>query len=319
MRITLQQLFDSKRADLVEKCSGLSLPSDTQLLQKVVIDYFNEVFDENGDFRQSLTQSEDYILQAAISLLNAQREMAESIKVKSGLLNVVPVQVTDESIEPNDDQIEQKSFFEKPNPELLIGSGAGALLGKVICGGWGAVFGAIAGTAIAIYLSTNDQPKSKDTCKVLYKDRPVESSPLDVEKFVSTIESICKSVDNLLDSFRAQIRSVMNKYESQPKPSLDTDYLPLLESIQSLIGYERTHSEIEEKYCRKLKERIEDVGDVLGSWNLSFVNFDGENSQLFDLIPSEKATEDKMVYPAILKGDSVIAKGKVFTKVQVEL
>ena len=42
----------------------------------------------------------------------------------------------------------------------LIGAGGGALLGKVVLGtGWGAVFGAIAGTALVLYMATRTNEK----------------------------------------------------------------------------------------------------------------------------------------------------------------
>lgn len=165
------------------------------------------------------------------------------------------------------------------------------------------------GTAIAIYVASLHKTTSKtfETKNAI----PV-SIPVNVDGFVNTISSICFSVDNLLDTFRAQINNVVEKYESQPKPSLDSNYLPLLESIQTLVGYERTHSEEEEKYARKLKDRIEDVSEVLDTWNLTFEDYSGANDSFFELIPSDKTTERKMVYPAILKNGAVVIKGKVF-------
>lgn len=310
MTVSLHQLFESHKDELSLKLKGLGLPSDENKLFKIVYDYLNSVFDSNGDFRQSLTQSEDYILQAAISLLNAQRDMAESINNR--LFNEPKIEINESSIQSEGKPSATFGKYANVRSEAsLIGAGVGAVAGKLVLGGWGAVFGALAGTAIAIYAASLKNEKT--TSKALEKkiDAPV-SIPVNVEGFVNTISSICSSVDNLLDTFRAQINNVVEKYESQPKPSLDSNYLPLLESIQTLVGYERTHSEEEEKYAKKLKDRIEDVSEVLDTWNLTFEDYSGTNDSFFELIPSDKTTERKMVYPAILKNGAVVIKGKVF-------
>ena len=313
MTVSLYQLFESHKDELSLKLKGLRLPSDENKLFKIVYDYLNSVFDSNGDFRQSLTLSEDYILQAAISLLNAQKDMAESIKnveTNNPLFNESKIETNESSIHSEDKSSATFGKYASVSSEAsLIGAGVGAVAGKLVLGGWGAVFGALTGTAIAIYVASLHKTTSKtfETKNAI----PV-SIPVNVDGFVNTISSICFSVDNLLDTFRAQINNVVEKYESQPKPSLDSNYLPLLESIQTLVGYERTHSEEEEKYARKLKDRIEDVSEVLDTWNLTFEDYSGTNESFFELIPSDKTTERKMVYPAILKNGAVVIKGKVF-------
>ena len=312
MKVSLQEMFESRKEQLSAKLAGMSLPKDADSVYRAVYDYLNEVFDADGDFRQNLTQSEDYILQAAISLLNAQKEMAISMKPTEE-----PELKEDE--EPTTSDPEDKSFLSKftdpASAASLIGSGAGAIAGKMIFGGWGAVFGALAGTAIAIYAtSAYKQPRTEH--KVLVKVKEPASYPVNADAFIATISSICASVDNLLDTFRAQINNVVQKYESQPKPTLDSNYLPLLESIQTLVGYAKTHSESEEKYARKLKERIEDVSEVLDTWNLQFVDYDGTNSSSFEKIPSDKAQEEKMVYPAMVKDNILVLKGKVFIPIE---
>ncbi len=310
MRVSLKNLFESKKDRLSSQLAGFTLPQNTDAVYKTVYDYFNEVFDADSEFRQNLTQSEDYILQAAISLLNAQKEMANSMKVSASI-------ELDQDEEPEQTQsFEQEDillskFSEANSGTALLGSGVGAVAGKLIFGGWGAVFGALAGTAIAIYLSTVSKP-AKTVSKPLVKTKEQPSYPVDVNAFISTISSICASVDNLLDTFRAQINSVVQKYESQPKPTLDSNYRPLLESIQTLVGYERTHTEDDEKFAKKLKERIEDITEVIDTWNIQFVDYDGKNAAFFELIPSEKTQEEKMVFPALIRDRLVILKGKVF-------
>lgn len=302
MKTTLYALFDSSKDELSAKLCGLTLPSGVQEIQSCVVDYFNTIFDADGDFRQNLTQSEDYILQAALSMLNTQQAMIKEL---------APVS-------------EQRSSFNKPIPKDSIlddrramlgqllptgGSAIGGAAGAVLLGTWGAVFGAIAGTAVSLYYSTrltNHTVASENTIIAA----PVESE-LNVDAFVQIIGKICQNVDSLIDTFRAQVNRVVSKYENQEKATLEKDFRFLLEGIQSLIGYKRTHSEEEPKYMRKLKERIEDVGELLENYNLMLVNYAEDNEYMFEVV---EAQETRMVLPAIVKEGNVVIKGKIFKK-----
>ena len=136
-------------------------------------------------------------------------------------------------------------------------------------------------------------------------------SELNVDAFIEIIGKICQSVDSLIETFRAQINRVVNKYENQEKATLEKDFRFLLEGIQSLVGYKRTHSEEEPKYIRKLKERIEDVGELLENYNLAIVDYTEDNEYMFEVVDGQ---ETRMVLPAIVKEGVVVIKGKIFKK-----
>ena len=320
---TLVSLFESNKSELASDLKGMSLPKDRDAIQSTVCDYLNNLFDKDGDFRMSLTQSEDYILNAALSLLNAQNEMGSMLKSSvSGQNDIEP-----EKEEPaSDDTFQPKPMFETSNPFLkktvsapsaLAGAGGGALLGHMISSGWGSVFGAIAGTAITIYLSTKNEsisPKQQSPLHVKQIPASVSKVPvstIDVDQFLEITRKICESVDNLIDTFRAQIRRVVDKYESQAKPSLEKEYSPILESIQTLVGYKRAHFE-DEKYAKKVSERIEDLVEQVENYNLNVIDYDEANSSFFSFVTSSKTDTFKQAYPAIVKDGNVVFKGKVF-------
>ena len=193
----------------------------------------------------------------------------------------------------------------------LWGAAGGAVVGKLLLNGWGAVFGAIAGVAIAVYLSREKEHKQAVTNVKVVRPQVTEV-PIDTQAFIEIISKVCDSVDNLISTFRAQIARVVQKYESQEKPTLDKGFRPLLETLQSLIGYERTHSELEEKFAKKLKERIEDVVEQLDSYEYEVVNYSDDRSNWFEQISSPNTTSLKMVYPAIVRANTLILPGKVF-------
>ena len=69
--VSLETLFVDSEQQLREKLSNLTVPKDTEKIQFVISEHFSNLLIEEGDFRQNLTQSEDYILQAVLAILNA--------------------------------------------------------------------------------------------------------------------------------------------------------------------------------------------------------------------------------------------------------
>lgn len=322
--VTLKSLFESNKGELQQKLSGLKLPQNANKIQQVIAEYLNELCDSNGEFRQNLTQSEDYILQAAMSLLNAQLEMCNVLS-KQGL-NAMKNESKAESsasseseASPSDEKKQNILNIKMTSTEAMIGSAGGALVGNLVFNGWGAVFGAIAGTAVAVYVASRTGKKAKKNEEtpatnplVQRKELPAhEGTPLEVDELLSIISGICDSVDRLVDTFRAQINRVISKYENKEKPSIEKDYRPLLESIQLLVGYNRTHGE-DEKYAKKVNERIEDLAEMLDNYRLSVVNYSVEHDAWFEKVSSPNTTQPKMVYPAIVKEGNVVLMGKMF-------
>lgn len=317
MKQTLRTLFDSHKDELSKKLEDLSLPKDASLVQRTVTDYLNGLFDSDGEFRLHLTQSEDYMLQAAMSLLNAQQAMVKefsSIKAPQQDGNAPKKEQNTKSSNNSETSGLKKDLF----PHTIGATAVGGAVGGLILGTWGAVFGSIAGTAIILYYAT--QEKSSPT--VIHSNNNSNSSDsvkpfvkkLDAERFIGIVSNICDSIDSLIETFRSQIRRVVDKYENQPKPTLESNFKIMLEGIQSLLGYERTHTPDEEKYTSKLQQRIEDVAELLDNYNLQVVNYSEENSDWFDFIESPNTKETRMVYPAIVKDGNVVLKGKAFIK-----
>ena len=311
-QVSLRSLFESQKGDLEKRLAGLILPNDAQKIQDIVSKYLSDVFDAEGEFRQSLTQSEDYILQAAISLLTAQQEISMVITTTNNMNTVNHTIVDNKSLNSaetdNSKSSASKTFIEST---ALWGAAGGAVVGKLLLNGWGAVFGAIAGVAIAVYISREKERKQAVTNVKVVRPQVTEA-PIDTQAFIDIISKVCDSVDNLISTFRAQVSRVIQKYESQEKPTLDKGFRPLLETLQSLIGYERTHSELEEKFAKKLKERIEDVVEQLDSYEYEVVNYSDDKSNWFEKISSPNTSSLKMVYPAIVRANTLVLPGKVF-------
>lgn len=301
---SLTAAFDRDQTILKEKLQGLNLPSDSSRIQNIINDYLNEIFKNEGDFRQGLTQSEDYILQAALSLLNAQRSITKEITPSIVLQGTEPKQ------QPL--QKASKGLKKEQYPIALAGTSLGGGIGGALLGTWGAVFGAIAGTAVVLYYASAESEAKPSTKMISIKEEKpsIAQFPLDVDLFISIIKSICESIDSLIDTFRSQINKVIHKYENQEKPSLEREYRFLLEGIQSLIGYKRAHSE-EEKFLKKIQERIEDMAELLDNYNLTVEDYSEEHKHWFDVIENPNTTELTQVLPAIVRCENVVLKGRI--------
>ena len=308
---TLCELFESNQVQLQQALTGMTLPKDMGKVQNTVSSYLEKVFDTEGEFRQNLTQSEDYILEAAISLLNAQQKISSAL-LKDIQYNSDSKKLNPSVVAPENKESSSDNVFNIGTNSTLFGVAGGAIAGKLILGGWGAVFGAIAGVALSIYLSNRTQTKTQSQTTRRGVQEETSNKPIDVDSFIHIIHDVCESVDNLIGTFRAQVNRVVQKYESQEKPTLDKEYRPLLESIQSLVGYERNHNVSEEKYIKKVQERIEDLAESLDNYDITLENYSDEKASWFDKVSSPNTTDLKEVYPAIIKDNQVIIPGKVF-------
>lgn len=305
--ITLRSLFESQCDQLEEKLAGLKLPDDSQNIQNIVSDYLNKLLEDEGDFRQNLTQAEDYILQASLSLLSAQQTMVKELNKNSNS----SIRSTTFEKASKDNPLRPTKVIS--NNQTIGGTAIGSTAGALLFGTWGAVFGAIAGTAIVLYYASN-QSSVSDNKEKQSTEKPLlpTSTAIDVKLFTNIVRNICESVDSIIETFRAQINRVVHKYENQEKPTLEREFRFLLEGIQSLLGYERTHSADDEKYVKKLQIRIEDIAELLENYNLSVENYSEECEHWFEKVVSPETKETRMVYPAIVKDGQAVLKGKVF-------
>ena len=325
-RQTLALMFEANKQALETELTGLTLPQDATKIPEIVSTYFDSLLNQNGEYRQNLSQSEDYILQAALSLLNAQQEMGrkraeKKIEIKTKVtIGYSQEEQKSGSASSSIDSTINKILSQKDNTKTILGAGGGAILGKMALGsGWGALFGAIAGTAIMLYMNNQTEKKSKTEVKpkdVIAKPKVeavIENTPINVPTFLDIISQTCDSIDTLIGTFRNQIQKVVNKYESQEKPTLEREYGLLLEAIQSLVGVAYAQQS-DEKRLAKIDERLEQLVDALENYSLEIVSYSDEKKDWFDLLQSNKVDTPTMICPAIIKNGIIVKRGKVFIK-----
>ena len=299
-RCTLTGLFESNKSELESKLAGLCLPQDAEKIRSIIESYLLQMFDQEGAFRQNLSQAEDYILQSALMLLNAQQEMVKAMSIQ-----YLPVaKKVNGKIESQNNGVKKEQF-----PHTLVGTAIGGTIGT-LAGSWGAVFGAVAGTAVALYYISNLQ-KGEQTSFSVEKEQP--QCVIDTAVFLDIIGRICKSVDNLIATFRTQIQRVVTKYEEQEPPTLENNYTSLLDSIQSLLGVAYSNQP-DGKRLNKIDQRIEQLVDSLENYGLEVVKYSDDKIDWFEQMQSDKVMAPTMIYPAIAKNGTLIKRGKVFVK-----
>lgn len=307
---SLVLIFGSNKQELKEKLAGLCLPRDSKKVQEVVNAYFKEILDREGIFRQHLTQSEEYILNAAMSLLNAQQLMYGDIiqqEIKESESAVYYAGIDDSiSIEESKRNIVEGTGIGVGASALGIGACA---LGASVYGG---LFVTITTAAMGLYVV--NKLKEKQRYQIQKEERVPEAffvdQKLDVEKFVSIICNICKQIDELMNTYRAQISQVRNSCESKKEEiTLEKDFKLLLNSIQMMLGisYEEDMSE---KYLKKLKERVEEVGESLENYGIKVIKYSDEVKAGFEIVRRENIENPITLVPALEKDGIIVMKGK---------
>ena len=272
--ITLKSIFELNKDELSKKLRGLTLPKDSQKIQTIVSDFLGNLFENDGMYRQSLTDQEDFILLAAIELIKSQQNITSELTKNYNYTSQSNANNTKE----------QKSELRKKNlvkdSVIAGGAGLGALAGSglgvkmvnsgALSGGlvstWFAFAGAIAVSALVIYLSY--QKENNRTKKKKKKNCVVELS-LDTEVFCSIVERICESIDNVIETYRVQVKRIINTYEQREKPTLLNTYSLLTEQIATVINISRNCGE---DTPEKLKNAILIMEECLENYDLKFEN-----------------------------------------------
>lgn len=222
---SLKSLFEQSKSTLSTKLESLSLPRDAQKVEDIVSCHLNDLLDSTGEYRQTLTQSEEFILLSAMNLLRAQQAM----------IGAVSIQYNKQNCSYNKEPAytkKKENISKKHTPFIVGGTAIGGAAGALLFNTWGALFGAIAGTAIVLYYAANQESKTiKGQTSTGVK--PSESK-INVETFLAIVGNICENVDGIIETYRVQVRRIQNSYEQKEKPSLQNDYGMLLDQIANV-------------------------------------------------------------------------------------
>ena len=307
---SLVSIFEENKQELKERLLGKSFPKDAKEVQDVVNAYFEEILGKENLFRQRLKPSEEYILNAAMSLLNAQQSMYGDI-IQQEIKGMESVEYYPESDDLIPIEESKKNIVEGTG----IGIGASALgVGAYALGAsvYGGLIVTVTTVAIGLYVVSKLNDKRRFQ---IQREEPTSEfflldKKLDVDKFISIICNICKQIDELMNTYRVQIAQVRNSYKSKEEISLEKDFKLLLSSIQMMLGisYEEDASE---KCLKKLKELVEEVGESLENYGIKVIKYSDEVKAAFEIVRRENIEQPKTLIPALEKDGTIVLRGKV--------
>ena len=286
---TLQELFESRKEILIQKLTMSSSSIKQENIETIIRDFMNSLPRLDGSSTSLLTQVEQDIFDSMLGLTN----IYANIILKTTYLQVPP--------QLKENASRQRIFSSSLIMALILALIGGCVVG-IFCKHW------VAGICCFIVICVSHWLLC---IKVTNKEKEQIQSSIDVNIIVEQLREICKQIDRVLDIYRYQTGKRDEKCQKELDKPFEERYHYLLQSIQSLIGYERYKQESPD-YVEELRERNEDLVMELGNHELSFVDYDESNANLFDLIETEDITSEVKTYPAIIKKGKIILKGRVF-------
>ena len=258
---TLKSVFEQSKATLTTQLESLSLPRDAQKVQDIVSCHLDDLLDSAGEYRQTLTQSEEFILLSAMNLLQAQQT----------LIGAIIKRHNDQNNSDKTEPIYSKKghVTKEQTPFILGGTAIGGAAGALIFNTWGALVGAIAGTAIVLYYASNQEPKTRKVqTSTLTNAKPVERR-INVEAFLTIVGSICENVDDIIETYRVQVKRIQNSYEQKEKPTLQSDYGLLLDQIANVC---RVCEVNKDSVPAKIQNAVDLLKESLENYDLNYDN-----------------------------------------------
>lgn len=252
-KMTLKSIFAESKLDLANKLNGLCLPKDAVRVQNIVAEHLSNLLENENGYRQSLTESEDFVLLSVLRLLQSQQNIAKEIAHAAKNVNN---QKTEKISDSN--KSSTNSYW------TVAGAGTGAIVGGLL-NTWGAVAGAIAGTALIVYLATKQTAKL-NSCVSANKNISVTSVNSNI--FITIVENICDNIDDVIETYRVQIKRIEKMYEQREEPHLATMYSTLLDQVVNVYNACSSSKDVP----IQLKQAIDLMVESLENYDLKIVD-----------------------------------------------
>ena len=240
----------------------LSLPRDAKKVQDIVARHLNKLLDSSGEYRQALTQSEEFILVSALNLLNSQQEMI-------GSMCILP-ETRQKTHDEESAFVKKGSISKQQSPMIVGGTIIVGAAGALMLNTWGALIGAIAGTALVLYYASNQEPRKHTQSNVALKTATQPTNPtIKVPEFMTIVGNICENVDGIIETYRVQVKRIQNSYEQREKPTLQSDYGMLLDQIANVC---RVCESNKDSIPSKMQNAVDLLEESLENYGLKYDN-----------------------------------------------
>ena len=278
--------FELIEPDLRKDLSSLSFPSDIQSLEAILNNLFTERIDLNN-YINELPKLSIGVLQHCFQIIRIQNNLTNSFEF---IQDNTPVSQT----------FSHNESAMSKNKHVLIGTFIGGLVGGGwMLPSWGSILMSTIGCAVAILLK---RESPNDVTRIITQSTRVH---IKVETLIKTIRDICCQLDSLMQFTNSYVNSTKKQLTQKPDVSLENFYPNLLGSITNLYM-----PFAEGSFPEYIHNRIKDIFDSLEDYDYKLVDYTPEKAQYFSIGESPYINEDKMARPAILKGGTLIEKGK---------
>lgn len=281
---TLLGLFEKKEQSFYSELSTMVLPRDKEKLQIFMSDFFVNKVSVN-EYKEELTMREIAMLNYILKLISFQMPMFNNSTL------YIAKDVEEVSTEPSYSVLKDKTLISTLG-YTITGGIIGSLLFKET---WGGVLLTIASCALGLYLNNKKRISKKQQLQFR----------IDATKYITTLKSICSTIDEIIDNYRASINQVKQSYECLAPVTLATKYRSLLDRFASVFvtlkGMEvPTDIQIEiNKLYRTLKNNHYEI-----------VDYSEATADYYVETESEHVNERTLIKAAILENGNLLVKGE---------
>ncbi len=292
MNKTLLKLFEQNEPDFRKELSAIQLPRDEKRLRGFLSDFFvNQVSVE--EYKKELSLGEISVLNSLLKVINIPAPFEHEIQPLP--LNAQQIR----EFNNVDKHVSQDDSFSSILDITTIGTTTvGGIIGGLLFKTWGGVLLSIAGCALGMYLSSSN-PKTKKNA-----GSPTNRK-IDVDKYIQTLKSICKGIDDVILNYHTSIDNIIKEYESAPKPTLATAYKPLLDRLASLYVALETVS-----LPTEVKSEFDKLFRTLKNHHYEVLCYNDETKDFFIITESAHVSKPTVVKAAVLENGKLIESGE---------
>lgn len=287
-QISIIPFFEERKIKLKEKLSSVSGEKIEEKSQKIVLDFLDELFGLQGIIRQKLPDSERYLIESVMLFSKAQTDLILNFFVKELKDSMSSIQKAKSTSNDFISQILNDCIIALAVSVFLPG---GILMKAAISGG--VVVAKNTGQKVFKKITSQDNTQKLEA--------PIEDSLpiIDINSIINAIEGICRGFDDILKTYRVQVKNANPILE--PK-HFESENSLLLDQIQAILGASYYIDSENSDDVDDLIDECLQLEKLLSNKGLKVLRAEqGTSQSYFDIHESKDAIE----LPAILRGNKL--------------
>jgi len=299
MSTDLAEIFESRRIEYKKKLSSISKNSLADLsiaITDTIYDEFMSYFEYSSTYRNELNNAENAMLTSMLQFISPQKDAVQ-------ILNGVKKDINCNTLDDTQNNIDGKLKW-----ILALGASIGGGILKIN------PIIQIVGVAIG-YAGGDFIEKSSQYNRQTHNGTNVSYFALnedDISQIVEFTKDTLVKIDDSIDCFRVQLSNIKKDEVSKRKP-FEIEYKGLLTKIQGILGSIKYSNQ---KIDDDVLFEINYLEKELSNLNIKTVYYldsmtSEEISEFFDTIYNSTIDKVVPVYPAFIKKNYTILKGRI--------